>query len=45
MKIFKLFFVIYLISSFNHLEASNDDIKIKITKKFEMFSLSRSICL
>jgi cytochrome c-type biogenesis protein CcmH len=32
MKIFKLFFVIYLISSFNHLEASNDDIKIKITK-------------
>ena len=32
MKIFKLFFVIYLISSFNHLEASNDDVKIKITK-------------
>ena len=32
MKIFKLFFIIYLISSFNHLEASNDDIKSKITK-------------
>jgi len=32
MKIFKLFFVIYLISSFNHLEASNDDVKSKITK-------------
>ena len=32
MKIFKLFFVIYLISTFNHLEASNDDVKSKITK-------------
>ena len=32
MKIFKLFFVIYLISSFNHLEASNDDVKSIITK-------------
>ena len=32
MKIFKLFFVIYLIFSFNHLEASNDDVKSKITK-------------
>ena len=32
MKIFKLFLVIYLISSFNHLEASNDDVKSKITK-------------
>ena len=32
MKIFKLFFVIYLISSFNHLEASDDDVKSKITK-------------
>ena len=32
MKIFKLFFVIYLISSFNHLEASNDNVKSKITK-------------
>ena len=32
MKIFKLFFIIYLISSFNHLEASNDDVKSKITK-------------
>ena len=32
MKIFKLFFIIYLISSFNHLKASNDDIKSKITK-------------
>jgi cytochrome c-type biogenesis protein CcmH len=32
MKIFKLFFIIYLISSFNNLEASNDDIKSKITK-------------
>jgi len=32
MKIFKLFFVIYLISFFNHLEASNDDVKSKITK-------------
>ena len=32
MKIFKLFFIIYLISSFNNLEASNDDVKSKITK-------------
>ena len=32
MKIFKLFFVIYLISYFHHLEASNDDVKSKITK-------------
>ena len=32
MKIFKLFFIIYLISSFNNLEASNNDIKSKITK-------------
>ena len=32
MKIFKLFFIIYLISSFNNFEASNDDIKSKITK-------------
>ena len=32
MKIFKLFLVIFLISSFNHLEASNDDVKSKITK-------------
>ena len=32
MKIFKLFLVIFLISPFNHLEASNDDVKSKITK-------------
>ena len=32
MKIFKLFLVIFLISSFNHLQASNDDVKSKITK-------------
>ena len=32
MKIFKLFLIIFLISSFNHLEASNDDVKSKITK-------------
>ena len=32
MKIFKLFLVIFLISSFNHLEAGNDDVKSKITK-------------
>ena len=32
MKIFKLFLVIFLISSFNHLEASNYDVKSKITK-------------
>jgi len=32
MKIFKLFLVIFLISSFNYLEASNDDVKSKISK-------------
>ena len=32
MKIFKLFLVIFLISSFNHSVASNDDVKSKITK-------------
>ena len=32
MKIFKLFFIIFLIFSFNKLEANNNDIKIKITK-------------
>jgi len=32
MKIFKLFFIIYLIFSFNQLEASDDDLKNNITK-------------
>ena len=32
MKTLKLFFIICLISPFNYLEASNDDIKNKITK-------------
>ena len=32
MKIFKLFLVIFLISSFNNSVASNDDVKSKITK-------------
>jgi cytochrome c-type biogenesis protein CcmH len=32
MKILKLFFIIYFIFSFNFLEASNDNIKNKITK-------------
>ena len=32
MKIFKLFFIIIFIFSFNHLEANTDDMKIKITK-------------
>ena len=32
MKIFKLFFIIYLISSFNYSEASSDSMKSKITK-------------
>ena len=32
MKIFKLFFIIFFIFSFNHLEANNDDMKSKITK-------------
>ena len=32
MKIFKSFFIIFLIFSFNQLEASNNDIKSKITK-------------
>ena len=32
MKILKLFFIIYLIFSFNHLKASNDDLKNNITK-------------
>ena len=32
MKILKLFFIIYFIFSFNHLEASNNGIKSKITK-------------
>jgi cytochrome c-type biogenesis protein CcmH len=32
MKILKLFFIIFFIFSFNHLVASTDDIKIKITK-------------
>ena len=32
MKIFQLFFIIYLIFSFNHLKASDDDLKNNITK-------------
>ena len=32
MKIFKLFFIIFFLFSFNHLEANTDDMKIKITK-------------
>ena len=32
MKILKLFFIIFFIFSFNHLEAKKDDMKIKITK-------------
>ena len=32
MKIFKLFFIIYLIFSFNHLKASDDNLKNNITK-------------
>jgi cytochrome c-type biogenesis protein CcmH len=32
MKILKLFFIIFFIFSFNHLEANTDDMKIKITK-------------
>ena len=32
MKIFKLFFIIFFIFSFNPLEANTDDMKIKITK-------------
>ena len=32
MKILKLFFIIYLIFSFNQLEASDDDLKNNITK-------------
>tara|TARA_B100001057_G_C22511673_1_gene818155 strand:+ start:314 stop:676 length:363 start_codon:yes stop_codon:yes gene_type:complete len=32
MKILKLFFIIFFIISFNHLEANMDNIKIKITK-------------
>ena len=32
MKILKLFFIIFLIFSFNHLGANTDDMKIKITK-------------
>ena len=32
MKILKLFFIIFFIFSFNHLEANSDDMKIKITK-------------
>ena len=32
MKALKLFFIIYFIFFFNHLEASNDGIKSKITK-------------
>ena len=32
MKALKLFFIIYFIFSFNHLEASNNGIKSKITK-------------
>ena len=32
MKIFQFFFIIYLIFSFNHLKASDDDIKNNITK-------------
>ena len=32
MKILKLFFIIFFIFSFNHLEANTDDTKIKITK-------------
>ena len=32
MKLLKLFFIIFFIFSFNHLEANTDDMKIKITK-------------
>ena len=32
MKILKLFFIIFIIFSFNHLKANNDDMKSKITK-------------
>ena len=32
MKTFKLLFIIYLIFSFNHLKASDDDLKNNITK-------------
>ena len=32
MKILKLFFIIFFIFSFNHLQANTDDMKIKITK-------------
>ena len=32
MKILKLFFIIFYIFSFDHLEANTDDMKIKITK-------------
>ena len=32
MKILKLFFIIFFIISFNHLEANMDNMKIKITK-------------
>ena len=32
MKTLKLFFIIYFIFSFNHLKASNDNMKSKITK-------------
>ena len=32
MKILKLFFIIFLIFSFNHFGANTDDMKIKITK-------------
>jgi len=32
MKVLKLFFIIFIIFSFNHLNANNDDVKSKITK-------------
>ena len=32
MKILKLFFIIFFIFSFNHLEANNNDLRNKITK-------------
>ena len=32
MKVLKLFFIIFIIFSFNHLNANNNDVKSKITK-------------
>ncbi len=46
MKKLKLIFIVLIIFSFNNLMAdNNENLKSKITKKFTLFNLSRTISL